>query len=77
MSQAPTSAPRSRYLTLDAMRGVAALAVVAFHFHAHLGGYDPSTGYLAVDLFFVISGFVIALAYDRRFATGMTVLDFW
>lgn len=53
--------------TLDAMRGVAAFAVVCFHLRP---GWFPSA-YLAVDLFFVLSGFVLAHAYDERFAAGL------
>lgn len=56
---------------LDALRGIAALAVVQRH-TAGLLGQDawPST-YLAVDLFFVLSGFVIAYSYETRLATSM------
>lgn len=65
-----------KFHTLDAMRGVAALAVVLFHFRRMfplvLDRVEPFTsGYLAVDLFFALSGFVIAFAYDRRFAEGL------
>lgn len=54
---------REAYATLDGLRGVAALVVVFFHFGANI--FAPH-GYLAVDLFFVMSGFVIASAYERR-----------
>jgi len=59
----PTAMPLTgRFLTLDAMRGVAAGTVLMIH----MGGV-PATllpgGYLAVDLFFVLSGFVLAHAY--------------
>jgi len=65
------------YETLNAMRGVAALGVVALHSHGPLIGFDIAPGgYLAVDLFFVLSGFVIAHAYDSRLATGMTAASF-
>ena len=49
-----------RFDTLDLLRGVAALAVVAFHFHP---GTSPllAHGYLAVDLFFALSGFVMLM----------------
>lgn len=63
-------APKPRYEILDGLRGVAALMVVAFHL---LETYSkgPSEqiinhGYLAVDFFFVLSGFVIGYAYDDR-----------
>ncbi len=57
------------YYGLDGLRGFAALAVLAFHASqvVHAPWLMPS-GFLAVDLFFVISGFVIAHAYDLRMA---------
>jgi peptidoglycan/LPS O-acetylase OafA/YrhL len=58
--------------TLDGLRGVAALFVAMRHtsFFHHVGIHG---GYLAVDLFFVLSGFVIAHAYERRLAAGLSV----
>lgn len=61
--------------TLDGLRGVAALAVVFFHLG--LWAKMPllfSHGYLAVDFFFCLSGFVIAYAFKKRFEQG---LGFW
>src|ERR1700722_12878203 len=54
---------------LDGLRGVAALFVAMRHisFFHNLGVHG---GYLAVDLFFVLSGFVIANAYEARLAGG-------
>jgi peptidoglycan/LPS O-acetylase OafA/YrhL len=75
---APT---KSHYIILDGLRGVAALMVVMFHlFEAHAGG-DPERqiinhGYLAVDFFFLLSGFVVAYAYDDRWG-GMSVWSFF
>lgn len=59
--------PPGRYLTLDAMRGVAALTVVCFH----LAPWTVRSGYLAVDFFFLLSGFVIARAYGDRLRSGL------
>lgn len=67
---------RSRFEVLDAMRGVAALAVVGLHFHGLLAIHQPPAAYLAVDLFFVISGFVLAEAYEGRLAQGMSPWTF-
>ena len=65
--------PVPRLLTLDAMRGVAAIMVVVFH----LPDADAApSGYLAVDFFFLLSGFVIARTYDRRIAEGLTFFSF-
>jgi peptidoglycan/LPS O-acetylase OafA/YrhL len=58
--------------TLDAMRGVAALAVVVFHVDAVCGLAYFSNGYLAVDFFFALSGYVIAGAYRSRLADRLT-----
>ena len=62
---------------LDGLRGAAALMVVWYHVFegfAFAGGTAITTfnhGYLAVDFFFMLSGFVIAYAYDSRWnATG-------
>ena len=56
----------ARLYSLDILRGLAALAVALFHFsgHGYLGNASPASwafkwGYLGVDIFFVISGFII------------------
>jgi peptidoglycan/LPS O-acetylase OafA/YrhL len=56
-----------RYEALDGLRGVAAVGVMLYH----IGGWTGrpwlvSHGYLAVDFFFCLSGFVLAHAYGRR-----------
>jgi len=68
-------APRS-YPALDALRGVAAILVALFHFRSDFTTYKfypAGDGYLAVDLFFVLSGFVLAHAYRPRLARGLGV----
>lgn len=62
--------PRTHFMTLDGLRGVAAFVVVAFHRRAWIGEGALPFGYLAVDFFFVLSGFVIACAYSRRLNDG-------
>jgi peptidoglycan/LPS O-acetylase OafA/YrhL len=61
---------KPRYEILDGLRGVAALMVVLFHiFETYSKGPQyqiVNHGYLAVDFFFVLSGFVIGYAYDDR-----------
>ncbi|MDP1025804.1 acyltransferase [Sphingomonas sp. KR1UV-12] len=75
-------APGKRhYAILDGLRGVAAVMVVIFHlFEAYAGGDSHrqivNHGYLAVDFFFLLSGFVIAYAYDDRWG-GMTLREFF
>lgn len=64
----PVTGGRMRkFYTLDGLRGVAALAVAYSHFANN--GLLPKLlprFYLAVDLFFVLSGFVIAHAYEQK-----------
>lgn len=69
-------ASSNRFHTLDGMRGVAAVLVVAYHF-AQRQTASSFAGYLAVDIFFVISGFVIALNYDKKFKAGLTAQRFF
>ena len=61
---------KKHYEILDALRGVAAIMVVIFHvFETHnTSRFDQimNQGYLAVDFFFLLSGFVIGYAYDDR-----------
>lgn len=61
---------KPHYLILDGLRGVAAIIVVTFHLTEPLGtGHLDilvNHGYLAVDFFFLLSGFVIGYAYDDR-----------
>jgi peptidoglycan/LPS O-acetylase OafA/YrhL len=68
LSAFPDSKPR--YEILDGLRGVAAVMVVLFHiFEAHAANSLTQIinhGYLAVDFFYVLSGFVIGYAYDDR-----------
>ena len=64
------------YATLDGIRGVAAALIAIRHAGPLFPGWDFPHSALAVDLFFVISGFVIASAYDRRLAEGLTPIGF-
>lgn len=61
---------KPHYEILDGLRGVASIMVVMFHImEAHSANhYDQiiNHGYLAVDFFFVLSGFVVGYAYDDR-----------
>ena len=66
----PLPGSRKHYHLLDGLRGVAAIMVVFYHIFE---SWSPSVeeqwcnhGYLAVDFFFVLSGFVIGYSYDRR-----------
>ena len=72
---------KPRYEILDGLRGVAAMIVVAFHlFETYSSGplfQIFNHGYLAVDFFFVLSGFVIGYAYDDRWGNGMGTWTFF
>jgi peptidoglycan/LPS O-acetylase OafA/YrhL len=63
------SQKRHEFQTLDALRGVAATLVVVIHFASCFGWY-PQHGYLAVDMFFILSGFVLSHAYQSRLDSG-------
>ena len=68
-----------RITELDGIRGLAALGVVVYHFHKHFGGAPLDSvlfpvyrgGLLFVDLFFVLSGFILAqvYSYEGRYPT--------
>ncbi|MFV0553750.1 MAG: acyltransferase family protein [Mangrovibacterium sp.] len=61
---------KEHFHILDGLRGIAALVVVVFHFMEWIEGDFTKNiighGFLAVDFFFCLSGFVIAYAYDNR-----------
>lgn len=63
-------ATKLHFEILDGLRGVAAIVVVVYHFmEIAITDYNKnflSHGFLAVDFFFCLSGFVIAYAYDNR-----------
>lgn len=64
-----------RFDTLDGLRGIAAILVLFYH----LGGNSPvvaPAGYLAVDLFFGLSGFVLSHAYLDRLRNGLALREF-
>lgn len=71
---------KPHYELLDGLRGVAALLVIWYHVFEGFAtsGVDQrfNHGYLAVDFFFVLSGFVIGYAYDDRWRKGMTAGNF-
>lgn len=74
MNQQQTVTPvlhsKEHFLILDGLRGIAAIAVVVFHFMEWIITDFTKNfiahGFLAVDFFFCLSGFVIAYAYDSR-----------
>lgn len=71
---------KPRYEILDGLRGVAAFVVVMYHmmecYPAEYVSMFFAHGYLAVDFFFALSGFVIGYAYDDRWGK-MSTWDFF
>jgi peptidoglycan/LPS O-acetylase OafA/YrhL len=72
---------KSHYQILDGLRGVASVVVIIFHvFETFTGGNRfkqiINHGYLAVDFFFLLSGFVVAYAYNDRWGK-LTQWDFY
>ncbi|MEC3949409.1 acyltransferase family protein [Sphingobium sp. HWE2-09] len=66
----------ANFVALDGLRGVAALAVLFFHIPNFTGIMLLPGAYLAVDLFFCISGFVLTYAYLDRLRAGMSMGHF-
>lgn len=84
ISSAAFTDTKPHYELLDGLRGVAASLVVFYHIFEGLsfaaGGTLITTinhGYLAVDFFFILSGFVIGYAYDDRWKRNMTLGNFF
>jgi peptidoglycan/LPS O-acetylase OafA/YrhL len=73
MSSLPAS---TRFTALDCVRGVAAVAVVLFHYSQLEGTPWLRRGWLAVDVFFCLSGFVIAHSYQHKLEQGMSFIAF-
>lgn len=68
---------KQHLLVLDALRGIAAIMVLIMHTFEIFceGNYHEMVvnhGYLAVDFFFMLSGYVMAHAYDDRWNTMTT-----
>ncbi len=62
-----------RYRSLDSLRGVAATLIVFFHvsWDNHITEFHFfRQAFLFVDLFFILSGFIIATVYGRRIRTS-------
>ena len=80
MTQTSPKAEKPHYALLDGLRGVAAVMVVCYHvfegFAASPVDQRLNHGYLAVEFFFVLSGFVIGYAYDDRWR-HMTPVGFF
>lgn len=68
---------KQRFIGLDGLRGVCAFSVLLAHCETMFRpGMIFCHGYLAVDVFFLLSGFVITASYDHRLQGGMSVAKF-
>src|SRR3954466_12650282 len=72
--------PKRHFEILDGLRGIAALGIVIFHFMEWIFSDSSKNfighGFLAVDFFFCLSGFVIGYAYDDRIRK-MGIVEFF
>ena len=83
ISSAAFADSKAHYDLLDGLRGVAALIVIWYHvfegfaFASNTSIETLNHGYLAVDFFFILSGFVIGYAYDDRWGKNLTMKEFF
>ena len=71
----PVHSPRM--VQLDGLRGIAAFMVVFYHMDIVYGINGPfQRGYLFVDLFFLLSGFVLAVSTEKKLRAGIGAIEF-
>ena len=73
MVEAPATGAPQRFIALDSLRGIAALFIIFYHMGPFglVASWPPfRSGWMMVDFFFVLSGFVIAMSYGARLAQG-------
>ena len=72
----PTRA-HSRLSQLDGLRGFAAVVIMLYHADMVFRTHTPFVrGYLLVDLFFLLSGFVLAVSTERKLNAGIGPVEF-
>ena len=71
----PITSNHSRFEVLDGMRGVAAISVMVVHFQNQNEPFLKN-GFIAVDLFFMLSGFVLAHSYGARLQRNMGYFEY-
>ena len=76
--------PRPYLTTLTPLRGIAALIVVIFHSNLQVKAFTPinepnviTSGWLWVDFFFVLSGFILCYVYSDNFRESVTRAGYW
>ncbi len=75
-SHSPAAPARTRFDVLDGMRGIAAISVMIYHFSKHNNFSILSNASIAVDFFFILSGFVIVNSYGSRIYTSMSAGEY-
>jgi peptidoglycan/LPS O-acetylase OafA/YrhL len=76
MFEAQAISNRNRYLVLDGLRGVAAVSVMIYHLTSHRSLHFLDNAPIAVDFFFILSGFVITHSYGARLKNNMSVFEY-
>jgi len=67
----------ARLSQLDGLRGLAAFVIMLYHVELVFRGHGPFVrGYLFVDLFFLLSGFVLAVSTEKKLNTGIGPVEF-
>lgn len=70
-------AQHQRMFQLDGLRGIAAFVIVFYHLSIVYGLGGPfARGYLFVDLFFLLSGFVLTVSTEKKLNTGIGAVEF-
>jgi peptidoglycan/LPS O-acetylase OafA/YrhL len=65
-----------RFAALDGLRGICALIVLLFHAFHFATPKLFAHGFLSVDIFFLLSGFVLAFAFGNKLAAGLGIAGF-
>ena len=74
---AASPAHSPRMFQLDGLRGIAAFMIVFYHLDIVYGMGGPfQRAYLFVDLFFLLSGFVLAVSTEKKLLSGIGALEF-
>jgi|ERR1019366_9100173 peptidoglycan/LPS O-acetylase OafA/YrhL len=71
-----TAYSKHRFHVLDGMRGIAAIAVMIYHYYWGLHLRCLKNPFLAVDFFFILSGFVIFHAYGEKLRNGLHASEY-
>lgn len=76
MTTTTISTANKRYVHLDGLRGILAIAVVIHHFAFAMQLHWFNKAWISVDAFFVLSGFVIAHSYQNKITQGLGLREF-